>query len=114
MRFGSFWRGRTLRRSRTSGAAAGVTGEALEVRVLLAAVARDGGGDGVTWSAGRNWSADQLPTSADDVTVSAAPGATVQIAGTQAAHSVAATTPLRLTAGTFSIATTADVSDDFT
>src|SRR6187397_1617433 len=91
-----------------------VRAEAMESRVLLASVAWDGGGDGVNWSDARNWSGDQLPTMADDVTVAAAAGVTVQIAGTQFAHSLSSSALLRLTGGTLSVATTADVSADFT
>lgn len=73
-----------------------------------------GGGDGVNWSDARNWSSDQLPASADDVTVATAAGVTVQIVGTQATRSLVASSPLRLTGGTLSVTTTADISADFT
>ena len=43
--------------------------EFLERRELLAAVARDGGGDGVRWSDPLNWSNNVLPAAADDVTI---------------------------------------------
>ena len=45
--------------------------EALEARQLMAAVAWDGGGDGLNWHDARNWSADVLPAAADDVTIGA-------------------------------------------
>lgn len=96
------------------GGARGIGSEPLERRTLLASIAWDGGGDGVNWSDARNWSSDQLPASADDVTVATAAGVTVQIVGTQATRSLVASSPLRLTGGTLSVTTTADISADFT
>jgi RHS repeat-associated protein len=63
--------------------------ESLESRLLLTAVSWDGGGDGVNWTSADNWSNNAVPTSADDVTVSAA-GA-ITLSGAQAAHSLTMT-----------------------
>ena len=43
--------------------------EALEARVLFAAISWDGGGDGVNWDDAGNWSNNQVPTLQDDVTI---------------------------------------------
>lgn len=43
--------------------------QALEHRVLLAAVAWDGGGDGQSWDDPLNWDTDSLPGTDDDVTI---------------------------------------------
>ena len=43
--------------------------EALEARVLFAAISWDGGGDGVHWDSAGNWSNNQVPTLQDDVTI---------------------------------------------
>src|SRR4051794_30250444 len=53
--------------------------EVLEDRLAPAAVAWDGGGDGTHWGDARNWSNDQLPTAADDVTINISPTSTVNI-----------------------------------
>src|SRR2546430_1231285 len=50
----------------------------LEPRRLLAAVSWDGGGDGSAWNDPFNWSGDQLPTSADDVTLATGGPVTLQ------------------------------------
>jgi hypothetical protein len=49
----------------------GLVTELLEARTLLAAVAWDGGGDGLNWSDRFNWSADVLPLAGDDVSIAA-------------------------------------------
>jgi mucin-19 len=54
-----------------SGTGLGLVTELLEARTLLAAVAWDGGGDGLNWSDRFNWSADVLPLAGDDVSIAA-------------------------------------------
>ncbi len=58
--------------SNRAGRFRGLRLEALENRLLLAAVTWDGGGDGTSWFDPANWDVngvDQLPTSIDDVTI---------------------------------------------
>jgi hypothetical protein len=58
--------------------------EALEPRLLLAAVSWDAGaGDGL-WNSAANWSNDAVPTAADDVTIDLAGTYTVTLSGTAA------------------------------
>ena len=51
---------RHARKHRTANAP-GALVAALEPRRLLAAVAWDGGGDGLRWGDNRNWSGDRVP-----------------------------------------------------
>ena len=53
------------------------TFELLEVRQMLTAVSWDGGGGNLLWSNALNWSNNQLPTTADDVTIDASGSVTV-------------------------------------
>lgn len=53
--------------------------ESLEVRRLLVAVAWDGGGDGVDWFDGANWSTNAVPTSNDDVTINVVANPSIQL-----------------------------------
>lgn len=53
--------------------------ESLEFRRLLAAVAWDGGGDGVNWFDGANWSTNAVPTGADDVTINVVANPNIQL-----------------------------------
>src|SRR4051794_14769737 len=63
--------------------------ESLEARKLLASVLWDGGGDGVNWTNGANWSNDAVPVSADDVTISVAANPSIIIgSGLQSIHSL--------------------------
>src|SRR4051794_35223553 len=63
-----------------------ISAEALERRVLLAAVSWDGGGDRTNWTDPLNWSANQVPGAADDVSISVPSSPTVRIGG--GTHSV--------------------------
>ena len=89
--------------------------EQLESRVLLSAVAWTGGGDGLNWTDPSNWSAHALPGPADDVTINAAAGLTIQLQSQNSApiHSLISNAPLEV-AGTLSIATTAQLSANIT
>src|SRR4030095_6040837 len=74
--------------------------EALESRCLLTAVSWDGGAGSVFWNDANNWSNNQVPTAADDVTIGSnvlnlrvdAPGAV--------ANSVNTSSPINFNAGT--------------
>src|SRR5262245_24830568 len=57
----------------------GLCVEALEDRLAPAVVSWDGGGDGTRWRNAQNWSNNQLPTAADDVTINISPTSTVNI-----------------------------------
>jgi len=63
--------------ARRAGCATGV--EPLEQRTLLASIAWDGGGDGVSWSDPANWSTNSVPTGVDHVLIDA--GASVTLGG---------------------------------
>jgi hypothetical protein len=82
--------------------------EALERRLLLAAVSWTGGGDGINWTDPKNWSTNALPGAADDVTINAAGNPTIKIAsGSQSAHSLTSSDPLNiLSGGSLAIGTT--------
>lgn len=56
--------------------------ETLEPRSLLSVVTWDGGGDGISWHSAGNWSANQVPTSADDVIIPVSPTTTIRIGST--------------------------------
>jgi lactam utilization protein B len=63
--------------------------EWLEDRTLLSAVSWTGGGNDNLWNDGKNWSTGSVPHFADDVTISAAAGTTIQVATTSVAiHSL--------------------------
>jgi mucin-19 len=71
-KFRSFWSRRVNRLLAATGRTRAVNStllETLEGRQLLAAISWDGGGDGSSWNDSRNWSADVLPTAADDVAI---------------------------------------------
>src|SRR5687767_11281057 len=76
--------------------------EPLEQRRLLAAITWDGGGDGTNWSDPLNWSTNELPTAADDVTIDVAGGsATVQVVdGFRQVGRVTCAEVLRIAGGT--------------
>lgn len=63
--------------------------EPLEGRQLLSAVTWDGGGDGVNWTSADNWSDNQVPDGADDVTIDA--GGTINLTGVQSVLSMTMT-----------------------
>jgi hypothetical protein len=72
--------------------------EAVEPRRLLAAVAWDGGGDGVTWNDSDNWSTNTLPSAADDVTINVASNPTILLFGGGATiNSLVSSETLRVT-----------------
>ena len=62
--------------------------ESLEPRRLLAAVAWDGGGDGINWIDPLNWDTDSLPTAADDVTIDVATDPTIVLSEFQSVNSL--------------------------
>src|SRR4029078_5459286 len=65
------------------------TFELLEARNMLSAVSWDGGGNGTSWNDTLNWSNNQVPSSADDVTIDVADTPTVTIdSGSQFVHSL--------------------------
>ncbi len=72
--------------------------EYLEGRRLLAAVAWDGGGDGINWTDPLNWSTNAVPTGSDDVTIAVAPvGPQIRIAsGNNSVNSLSTTQPVLL------------------
>ena len=82
--------------------------ELLEPRRLLANVAWDGGGDGMTWSDAANWDVngvDQGPSHGDDVIISV-PGSDPVIiydGGTLSLSSLMASEEIRINAGTFTL-----------
>src|SRR5438045_498914 len=70
--------------------------EALDPRRLLAAVAWDGGGPSDVWSDPLNWSADALPTAADDVTIGTGVPNLLIDSGLVQANSVVTSSPITL------------------
>jgi hypothetical protein len=88
--------------------------EALESRQLLAAVAWDGGGNGVDWADPLNWSNNALPTAADDVLIDA-PSVTVRHqAGVSSVRSLDVRSPFLLAGGTLAPATASSFAADLT
>jgi hypothetical protein len=80
--------------------------ESLEDRRVLAAVSWDGGGDGVNWSDGLNWSTNALPTSADDVTINVVGTITVTHAsGNDTIRSLTCAENLSITGGNLTVTT---------
>ena len=79
--------------------------ETLEERRMLSAVNWDGGGGDLLWSNPLNWSADQLPTAADDVTIDAAGDVTiVHDVGTNVVASLDSRDSLEISGGTLEVA----------
>lgn len=68
----------------------------LEPRCLLAAVAWDGGGDGVSWGDANNWSNNQVPTAADDVTIDVPGNIVVTLGSTRFVRTLVNAETLRL------------------
>jgi len=76
--------------------------EALEPKLMLAAVAWDGGGDGSLWSDPLNWSADVLPGPGDDVLIDADGSPTISFtaaAGDVQVRSLRASESMRFSGG---------------
>ena len=80
-------RSRRRRSGRSVTAVARVV-EVLELRTLFAAVAWDGGGDGVNWDDPVNWSNNALPTGGDDVTLNVAGTPTIVLRNAQSIRSL--------------------------
>ena len=70
--------------------------DGLEVRLLMAAVSWDGGGDGVSWTNRYNWSGDIVPGSADDVTLAGTGSAITLSSGYQTINSLTTSRALTL------------------
>ncbi len=63
--------------------------ESLERRSLLSDVSWDAGGNGTSWTDPLNWSTNQLPGAADDVTISSPGDLSIEISsGTRSVHSL--------------------------
>lgn len=88
--------------------------ERLEIRVCLSAVSWDGGGDGLRWTDARNWSADVLPTAADDVSINLGTTSVQFDAGTHSVRSLVAMNPLVLQGGELTIGATFDIHNTVT
>ncbi|MFN5528969.1 MAG: hypothetical protein ACK5F7_00155, partial [Planctomycetaceae bacterium] len=87
--------------------------ETLQTRVLLAAVAWDGGGDGVSWTDRLNWSTDLIPGSSDDVVVDLGTATIRHDSGTNSVKSLTLKNPFQLRGGTLTIGETASLQNDF-
>ncbi len=90
--------------------------ERLEDRRVLAAVAWDGGGDGVSWHDPLNWDSDALPTSADQVTIDVPGDATIEFTSTTGAQSVTSLQVAEsfvISGGTLSIAEASNIVGSF-
>jgi hypothetical protein len=89
--------------------------ERLEARRLLAAVAWDGGGDGVNWIDPLNWSSNAMPASADDVTINVpTSNPTIVISsGTQTINSLTSSEAITLSGATLSVAASSQVNAPF-
>ena len=87
--------------------------EALERRLLLAAVAWDGGAGDNLWSSAANWSGDVLPGSADQVTIPAGFSTIQYTAAVPAANrvvdSLATASPLFVKDSSIAVNTVADI-----
>ncbi len=91
--------------SRRVGMGSLILGAFTSVLLRAASVSWDGGGDGTSWHDPLNWSADTLPTSADNVTI-ALPGAVVAHSSTTATTVIASLVcpqELRLTFGSLTV-----------
>src|SRR5262245_25933091 len=90
--------------------------ERLEDRTVPAAVFWDGGGDGINWGSAANWSNDVLPTAADDVTVNAPAGVTVQVGSfvTATANSLQSQNSINLSGGPLTLAAPSSINGTLT
>src|SRR5262245_30786915 len=90
--------------------------ERLEDRTVPASVFWDGGGDGVNWGSAANWSNDALPTAADDVTINAPPGVTVQVGSFVGAtcNSLQSQNSITLSGGNLTVATPSSINGTLT
>ncbi|MCL4741384.1 MAG: hypothetical protein KJZ54_04195 [Phycisphaerales bacterium] len=90
--------------------ASGASVEPLEGRVLLAAVAWTGGGDGTNWHDPNNWSNNAIPGAADDVTIDVAANPTIvysNTAGNRTINSLLSREAINFTGGRLTLLTTA-------
>jgi hypothetical protein len=78
--------------------------EPLENRWVLAAVSWDGGGDGVNWTDGLNWSNNVVPTNVDDVTINLG-GTITHASGSHTIRSLTSTQNLTLSGGSITVTT---------
>ncbi len=86
--------------------------EPLERRTLLTTIVWDGGpsGNGTAWSTDANWVGDVKPGMDDDAVINTA-GPTIIFNGTESVKSVTSNRAISMTAGTFTIAATSQLSD---
>ncbi len=88
--------------------------QSLESRRLLAAVSWDGGAGTFAWTDPDNWSNNQLPTAADDVTIDIPAAITVTLAsGAQSVNSLTSAEGLTISAGSLSVAAASSVAGAF-
>jgi hypothetical protein len=104
------WLARRHRRTRP----APLRFEPLEDRANPAAVFWDGGGDGVNWTDARNWSADVLPTPADDVTINLGSGVIHYGDGTTTVNGLTTSRPLSIDFGTLVVTGATTETDTLT
>ena len=77
----------------------------LEPRTLLSNVSWTGTADGKSWAVAGNWSNNKVPTPGDDVTINIAGNPTIQITtGNQSVHSLTASEPISIIAGSLTVA----------
>ena len=89
--------------------------ERLEPRHLLATVSWDGGAGTELWDDAANWSNDALPTSSDDVMISAAADVTVvHNRNVTQIRSLTTNSPFQLSGGELSISEDATIHSEFT
>ena len=80
-----------------------VAAEPLEPRQFLSAIAWSGAGDGSSWTDPHNWSPQQVPSSADDVTINVAGNPTVVISDGENVHTLVLGDTLKLNGATASL-----------
>src|SRR6266545_4699420 len=81
--------------------------EPLEERIVMSAVAWDGGGDGLSWQDRFNWNTDQVPGTLDDVTINVSGTPTVRYSqATSTVHSISNSENLLVADGALTVSTT--------
>ena len=87
----------------------------LEPRTLLSNVSWTGTADGKSWAVAGNWSNNAVPTPGDDVTINIAGNPTIQITtGNQSVHSLTASEPISIIAGSLTLGAASTLSGGLT
>ncbi len=87
----------------------------LEPRTLLSNVSWTGTADGKSWAVAGNWSNNAVPTPGDNVTINIAGNPTIQITtGSQSVHSLTASEPISIIAGSLRLGAASTLSGGLT